>query len=234
MNPQEAGTLNHLIWDSLWHYPMLYNHAGHVLHHLYVVIGNGFDWHEGRLTTPDRKNYDDNILEPPTTDEHMKLGDPPHSALVVSFEIDRLRRNANALFVRENVDLLVFDIEREWNKLYPICEYARVFTVPDDVQPDFLAGARLAIELAYGVLAKGGSLHYYIDTKSKRQRDDRTRGCVEILDESLHSINTRFGPDPRGVESNGFRLWGSFNEYVATKEKLNASLRATLKDLIPA
>ena len=232
-NPHEDGTLNHLLWHSLWSYPMMYGHAGDVLEFIYIVIGTGFDWEDGRLVCA----YGDEggtITEPPTDDGILKLNDPPLQPLRVQFEIDRLRRNAKALFVRENVSLLVFDIEREWDSLYPLSQYSKLVDVPDDARPDFLVGARLAIELAYGVLAKGGSIQFFADTGKPRRRDDRTRACIEILDESLCSINTRFGPDPRGVEANGYRLWGNFSEYVATKRKLNKEVRTMLRELAPA
>lgn len=231
-NPHEDGSLNHLLWQSLWNWPMMYAHAGGVLEFIYIVIGTGFDWEEGRLVCIYSDEDGGTIADPPQDDEDLKLNDPPNQPLRVEFEIDRLRRNAKALFVRENVDLLVFDIERDWDSLYPLSEYSRVVSVPDDVRPDFLAGARLAIELAYGVLVKGGSIQYHVDTKNIRRRQDRTRSCIEILDESLRSINTRFGPDPRGVEANGYRLWNSFAMYTKTKRELNASFRTIMKEMV--
>jgi len=54
-----------------------------------------------------------------------------------------------------------------------------------------------------------------------------------VRDESLGSINKRFGPNPLGVKSNRYRLWHNFNEFVATKQKLDASFRAILRELIP-
>ncbi len=228
-NPFTLDSLDGQIWESLYYYPSLYRNGGEVLHHMYCVIGNGCEWNDGKLMhnfeDTDRRNC---VFENPV--DHKFSSDE----LAVRFEIDRLRRNHTIDFVRMHAKTLVGDRYREWSSLYPICEYSRLANVPDDAREDFLAGARLAIDLSYGALLKGGGLVSFQRGPSiGERRHDATRASIEVLDASLIGIIERFGTNPLGVEKTGHWLWGNFHEYVNFQRQFDNGVRELLSSIIP-
>lgn len=228
-NPFVVESLDGQIWDSLWYYPSSYKNGGCVLHHMYCVIGNGYDWQDGRLlnTYPDRDD---------TRDVYEQLSNHDFSfcpELETQFKIDHLQRNHSIDFVRKHAETLVADRYRDWKYLYPLSRYSRLANVPDDAQDDFVAGARLAIDLSYCALFKGGGLlSFHVGPDLVKKLHDATESSIQILDESIASIIERFGPDPRSIEKTGYCLWGSFSEYVECERRLNTSMRDSLNSII--
>ena len=86
----------------------------HALEHLFCVNGNGYEWNKnGRLST--------------------------------SLVHDKLMQKAMGLFMNGSRDQIEREDRREYHQtildsVYPLCQYAKMVTVPDNVQPDYLAG----------------------------------------------------------------------------------------------
>lgn len=121
-------------------YPSLFGTRERALEHLFLVIGNGYEWHEGRLV-----GYGDDTPAPASLDEWLarKLADRPD------------RRGPRGVYSEdEERSLLLHMVETAKQPLtqtYPLYEYARACCVPDDVQPDYLEGAAEALGVAIDV-----------------------------------------------------------------------------------
>lgn len=230
-NPYPVDSLDGQIWESLWCYPMLYPNGGHVLHYMYCVIGNGYEWGNGKLLKQYRDTEDrEDVYE---NESEAEKSVSTYEDLKVMFTIDRLSRNWDIDFVRNNTEILVQDRFREWTYLYPVCEYSSLANVPDDAAKDFVAGARLAIDLSYGAIFKGGGMvRFDIGTDLVRRRSDQTEASIQVLDKSLADIIKRFGNNPRGIESNGYRLWNNFHEYVDFKMEFEKEIRGKFQKIV--
>ena len=133
-------TVKATVRRMLIQYPSLFKDKGDCFSHLFLTIGNGYDWTDGCLV--DRFSTDD---EPRWADES---GDPGPHERELSPEIDAMLRPQRIFHAkRENnqVRFVMENFEGIWNEPmmylhdpYPACEYSALFNMPDDVQPDWL------------------------------------------------------------------------------------------------
>jgi hypothetical protein len=156
--------LRELLYQNLLRLPTLCSNAGDVLHQLYFVIGNGYDWKDGRLvedsvcyneytggesfeaylermnsTTPESFGPGLRGLDDDDYDAYLNTGRSLTELARADVERDGLKAFHHH---KENMDSLLKDFSIPKNKLYPLCpKYARFFTVPDDVKDDYLLGA---------------------------------------------------------------------------------------------
>lgn len=123
--------LDNYIAQSIRAYPDLYRDITYeksrikVLDHLFLVNGNGLVWQQGQLidkNNPIKASYSSEL----------------------TFESD--------YFTKEIIETITYPhIEREvqynleskhkWNP-YPICQYAKIVNIPDNICSDWLAGAK--------------------------------------------------------------------------------------------
>lgn len=155
-------------------YPTLFRCRARILNHLFCTIGNGYEWRGGGLTDGDATdaerqaefdqqaewavNYDremrarfasvaeqhnlsvppepEPVRERPATDDEIAavLADCDHPHKIRSEE-DRIHRDLDGLANRLD------------SVFYPIGQFSRCMTVPDDVQPDWLAAVREAMQM---------------------------------------------------------------------------------------
>ena len=161
--------LLHHIHDVIRNYPTLYKVKTYeesellVLDHLFLTNGNGYEWYDGYLIDKFEEpielygvvkkellpaGYFDKIewkLEP--VDESMR-------ELFEEFGIVRNYVKKDGEYYREVKQVARPGIGSEQFvsfSPYPICQYAKMETMPDDVRPDWLAGAIKAVKatLAY-------------------------------------------------------------------------------------
>lgn len=180
-------TLKNNIRESLLYYPGIFDNALDVLHHMYCVIGNGYEWVNGELVECsgremsisvkdaidyhiatklssekinscidfaialldiDDKNPDFDKLSKALSDKlsndltgviNMTL-DIEHRA--ADFSIATLSEYPDSFMckIRERNHDIAHNKTSDWH-LYPLCEYSRMCTIPDDVKDDYLAGA---------------------------------------------------------------------------------------------
>lgn len=111
-------------------YPKLFETEGDVLHHLFFVNGNGYEWVNGELIdlfdteTAIQETIVNTSLKPKTSRE-----------------------------------------------LYPICQYAKIMCLPEDIKSDWLVAAQKAIKMT----------RYYKLTKSNKEYLLKARKAIKLL-----------------------------------------------------
>lgn len=118
--------LSNQVAQSIRAYPILYRDVTYeksrlkVLNHLFLAVGNGFGWVKGELV--------EFRPEPKTKKVSVRRTFPP-TYFTDSLMVDFRDLGERDTFSRE-----------AWHP-YDLCEYSRLFTIPDDVQDDWLSGA---------------------------------------------------------------------------------------------
>ena len=169
-----------VVKHGLLDYPSIFPNVGRVLHQLFLVNGNGFDWHKGELVDHCSKvDYDNlNVKKMARSEIHkmkknydsVPCGDtsfPTDDAqkLRVEREIHDYKftvKNIDRLCTLENINRSHFNGE-----LYPLCgrtkpaegefknTYQHLFTVPDNVTNEWLEVAyKFAENMQYEMRCK--------------------------------------------------------------------------------
>lgn len=180
-------TLKNNIRASLLYYPDIFDNALDVLHHLYCVNGNGYEWVNGELVEYSGREWSISIKD--AIDYHIanklskgdirstidtvinrhdidviklsrelsdKLSKEVTSAVNMTLDIEHRANDFSIATLNDYPDSFTCMI-RERNKnnpnnmffawrLYPLCEYSKLCTIPDDVKEDYLEGAEKMIE----------------------------------------------------------------------------------------
>lgn len=123
-------TLHRNIVESIREYPTIYEFGADVLHHIFCVIGNGFEWRNGRAVEekfpkdlPENETYIDK-----DKDAYSRIywGLPDH---IYDFRKNNAEDLAECRLVKVR-------------SLYPLSKrYSLICKVPDDVKADYLEGA---------------------------------------------------------------------------------------------
>lgn len=137
---------------QLRNYPGLFENRTQALHHLFCVLGNGYDWVGGELVA-----YDDG--EPDLSEEEA-LGLEHYARLVEMWtdspygdaaeervaalreEVERLRS------VRSNAETLARTQGSLKGDVYPPSDGIPLAELPEDIRPDWLAAASEIAEVA--------------------------------------------------------------------------------------
>lgn len=148
-------------------YPSLFLYEADVLHHLFFVIGNGYEWENGELVGRNMKKEDlikearesnrrflldsfnwakNNDSEPSFFENYYKkelalLDDPDYVKKKRRRELKRRK-----LWIEESHAFRCPD-GRIGRQIYPLCEYSCIMTLPSDIKPDWLKAARKALQL---------------------------------------------------------------------------------------
>ncbi len=136
------NALDELVRRSLLSYPLIFATRWDVLRHLFLVIGNGYDWLGGQLVDEFARPFDEEQARATFFEDldslEAEFGESPDS---------RLRRAQRQLQF-DHIDDLVEESPHMRGQqitvmdLYALSpEYAQVFCVPDDVEPSFRDGA---------------------------------------------------------------------------------------------
>jgi hypothetical protein len=185
-------TLKNNIRESLLYFPTIYDNALDVLHHLYCVNGNGYEWVNGELVECSGRERSISVKDAIEHNIARRLNSENINSTIESamllLDIDEKNPDymklSKALSDRLSKDVtrvvnMTLDIEhrasdfsiatlkdypdsftcmvRERNldsvrkkmfawHLYPLCEYSKLCTIPDDIKEDYLAGAEKMIE----------------------------------------------------------------------------------------
>jgi hypothetical protein len=130
-------------------YPDMYPARTHVINHLYCVNGNGYDWFEGRL----HEGTDEKTA---TVAKMLLNGDP--ETWIQKYVEDHDRGRFSHLY---KIEEELRELSRKHGlpamaplapikagfSIYPICQYACIANLPEDIRPDWLAGAEEALRL---------------------------------------------------------------------------------------
>lgn len=131
-------TLEKQIRQSLLLHPSIFPNRWAVLHHLFIVNGNGYEWQDGELIDPTDQP------EPTMADivdKHFDfyLSDRRLINSSLGYSRDACKDAIKAMF---NIEERIKDMTPTRDKLYPICGYAKILHVPQDVKPDWLEAAK--------------------------------------------------------------------------------------------
>lgn len=136
--------LDRLVRQSLLSYPLLFPSRWDVLLHLFLVIGNGYEWENGRLVSVmEREEFDEARARATFFRDLDELEDRTGT------RPEDILRRARRQFQLDHIDDLV---REDWVDVRPgglsasmflqvNTEYSHAFDVPDDVEESFRAGA---------------------------------------------------------------------------------------------
>jgi len=206
-------TLLESVTRSIYNWPTLYACRTDVLHQYFCVIGNGMVWQDGMMidsygdsTDHERaimlKDEDEeiaNLVETLTRAGKLLVEDDFRIKCIA--RVNARRHNAEVIFRQANADLLAhlgwhFDtngiltgdqIYNPARSIYPLSAFSAMAKVPDDVQPDWLAGVReMIIAVFQAPLTKSPRLTH---SQAIEQQNRNVAFAAEVLD----SLHQRFG-----------------------------------------
>lgn len=142
----DPKSLEFTIKASILAYPSLFQIRGQVLNHLFCVLGNGYDWWDGHIreTCGDEKHegVQKRLLEG-VPEEEIR-------AWIKSKDDERWERNFADLKARLKELGVDFDpppLSMHPLTIYPVCDLCEIMKLPDNIRPDWLAGAEEAVAL---------------------------------------------------------------------------------------
>jgi hypothetical protein len=136
------ATVDETVRTSITRYPSLFATRGDVLHHLFLVLGNGFAWHKGEIVNTFPED------EQPWTPEreHASFARMGGNAdLLRDLVEERIQKHQAIL---SNVDAAIQDLTFTGERIYPQSQYALLLTIPKDVTDDWAAAAEEAKVIA--------------------------------------------------------------------------------------
>lgn len=120
--------------NCLMLYPGIFPNRWAVYHHWFAVNGNGYDWVDGELVSWDEEKVH---TKEDAVEYFFKdtLEDILNSS--IKWTIKNLKKSILSL-------LRVEEREQDFTpkeKIYPLCQYACLLNIPDDIKPDWKEAA---------------------------------------------------------------------------------------------
>lgn len=151
-------TLREYVKQLIMQYPSIFHNALLVYDHLFYVIGNAHEWHNGTLIPEDfkEKSIAECIAQSVQQNYELTKNTFFNRCETIKPELaKKLRSNAYTNYVNDfvedihtilNADKLAddFSIPKRWPynikpfQFYPICKYAKCMNIPDDIDPEWL------------------------------------------------------------------------------------------------
>jgi hypothetical protein len=151
---------------AMLEYPTIFPSVGEVLHHLFAVNGNGYDWVDGELVCGE--------LHLPIDVETIVVGErAKYLSQIEWYKTDPQFEGTDAWlhieqdlaayeFRATNIDRFVTDRcirSAKVGSVYPMSVYADILSIPDDVKDDWLLAAYWFIKnLEYRLRVNEGNL----------------------------------------------------------------------------
>lgn len=198
---------------SIRQYPTLYNCRTDVLEHMCCVLGNGYDWKDGRLVTdPYKKVYKSanqmikehrisfNEAMPASFKDipksPMSLAKDVLKETILRFKFD----NAHILalvnwdtddsigtFFKNDMNYIYF---KTGHRIYPMHkEYSTMLAIPDDARPEWVNACR---EMCIQIFKVDESAHYS-NAYSDKDNNRNYKNNIHIADLALKNMATKFG-----------------------------------------
>lgn len=177
------ATVKDTVLRMMTEYPSLFPTKSDCYNHLFIVIGNGYDWVDGELV--DDSNYVDNTFKleededevvKEEADRYAKMGLPEDrlQAVIDRARLDFRLNKMRIQFALDNIDLIMQD-NVFFQKPYPYStNYSRVNNYPDDIKADW----KEAIDETWSALRT-----YHA---SQTKRDDTA--SMDALAADLHTV----------------------------------------------
>lgn len=211
-------SINKAIADSIRAYPTLYRCRTDVLEHWFCTIGNGMMWEDGKLVH--------SYSEEPRTLEQIIKEDTAYQVQDLSTPRRRVALAKNIAYlttIYNNADDLA---QLPWDSsdrvamsnspdslppkaIYPLCEYSRMCSVPDDVDPEYLAAVR---EMIFAVF-DSNKVSCAARTSSEQHKALVEKNC-EFADKILQQLARRFGD---GGVASSYEEWQNRRNTAMTK-----------------
>ncbi len=176
--------------QSLLGYPLIFATRADVLEHMFLVVGNGYEWVGGSLVDVFDKGFDE------TRAREKFFFDVDR--MEADFGVDASSRLARARrqFQYDNIEDLVFERgtaqPMSTTRIMAISvEHSHAFTVPDDVEESFKAGAievlgNLIPALYYAEkLGQDRGIRAAAQEQYRRLAPDRYEGMQALVDELM-------------------------------------------------
>ena len=224
--------LNDAIARDIRRWPTLYACRTDVLHQWFCVNGNGMDWVNGRLVgydstkrMPSLKSRIADATEGLRTIQLSCVDDAAQAAkyrVLIRKEEDRVKQ-AHVLaddLARVSWDHGVFpDPNFAPARIYPLCEYARMNRVPDDVDPEYLAAVR---EMILEVFRSDPSRSLTPSGATAEQQAAAHQANIQFADRVLQDLARRFGTGS---------MISSHAQYQANRRTISQGIQAILSKL---
>jgi len=184
-------SINKAIADAIRAYPTLYQCRTDVLHQWFCVIGNGMSWKNGRLVN----NYLENprslqeIIEFKT--EFLRNSESVNETVDAETRAKIAKIASELTYTYDNADdlaLVSWCSDFPADSIYPLCEYSKMNTVPDDVDPEYLAAVREMIFAVFESKDIVGSFR-----RAPEQNEIAMKKIRDFASNVLSSLATRFG-----------------------------------------
>lgn len=219
-------TLNQAITRDIRRWPTLYACRTDVLHQWFCVNGNGMEWVNGRLVgydstkrMPSLKRIIADATEPLRHNQKIFQDDPEQAAkyrVLIRMEEDLIRTRYQ---MAEDLALITWDqgctagSEFPSRRIYPLCEYARMNRVPDDVDPEYLAAVREMILVVFRSDPSNTMTSY---DATPEQQTTAHQANIQFADRVLQDLALRFGDG------------GKVSSYAQFQDRRAQSVRAVL------
>lgn len=144
--------LKELIERSIKRYPRMYLSRTDVLEHLFVVNGNGYEWVGGELVDACEDLYPEGYIPGDVQLKEMRKSMQllmDKIVLALTKDGKPLPKNIQRMMAKDKAEK---EVKFNWRKTaertvpmrnnpYPLCEYAKLVTLPPDIKPDYKAAA---------------------------------------------------------------------------------------------
>jgi len=213
-----SNVLYQRIVKMIWEYPSLFKNRADCLHQLFCVNGNGYEWEGGVLKGIEELGEGYPVRDPDSvfrseeeeiTAWKKSFKNDLHTEMAQTIRAEGLCRvrehNSKMRFRRENADLLAL-VEGDRLSIYPLCEYACMAEVPDDIHRDYLAGIREMIFIIFKTPANGIGIGTPYTEKEQKEN-------IEFASNILTQLSQRF---PKGSEHEPT----SYEEYLERQQEL--------------
>jgi hypothetical protein len=111
-------------------YPELYYDRQTALNQLFCVNGNGYTWENGELV------YEDQRMERYVLKEHVEKADFSYAKHLYNIGESIRRHSIEFKTGKDGLNKYIERLDEE--KWYPICKYAKICNIPEDIKPDWL------------------------------------------------------------------------------------------------
>jgi hypothetical protein len=132
-------TVDTALRNCLMMYPAIFPNKWSVYHHWFCVNGNGYEWIEGELRYSDEEA--NKPIDLKGAIEHqfgLCASEKELLTTPLKYLIARLQEGVLSLL---DVETGIVDFTPK-EKLYPLCQYAKIMNIPDNIKPEWLEAVK--------------------------------------------------------------------------------------------
>lgn len=214
--------------ECIRYYPTIFPTRERVLDHLFFVIGNGYAWKGGHLISLTKIKEKD----PLKFNLDKFPGSSPKKIKNLKEIIETAEERAKPGFPHiEKMRWVTFKEKTDWNadSLYPLCSYSKIFSVPDNVRPDWLRAAAEAINMGRA-LGEGIQHPHNLEYLEVAREDLVSRFPQRLSKIVWKDIGPGMDPDSRYAKETRKRFKPRTEEQRIFQEDEIKKLRQTLRE----